>query len=362
MSLSPFRKKNYVGLDLGHYTLKVVQLERSANGFKVAKRDEVLTPPNSIKDGVIIDNDAIVSALRQLMKQAHIGATSAVISVEGGSVVVRNVRIPKMPEATLRKSIKFEAGRYVPTSVDDSYIEFEIIGYPDDAQMDVLIVAAPKDIVQSRIRACHEAGLEVEVVDIAPFAAYRALVEADPAADYANQTIALVDIGAMTTSVSVIAKNVFSMTRSIPHGGGTFTEALKTYFKLSDQDAEAGKCQLDLHELINDEKPSENPPLRVLQPHIDELIREIRRSLNYYQSQQTESGQPNPVTSLVLSGGTGKMHGLADYMTKKLGMPVTPVAIFDNPRFSYLGTDDPGSGLELSVASGLAMRAFSKAA
>ncbi len=362
MSLSPFRKKSYIGLDLGHYTLKVVQIERSGTGYKVTKRDEVPTPVNSIKDGVIIDHDSIVAALRQLVKQAHIGATNAIISVAGGSVVVRNVRIPKMPEATLRKSIKFEAGRYVPTSVEDSYIEFEIIGYPDEGQMDVLIVAAPKDIVQSRIRACHEAGLEVEIVDIAPFAAYRALVEADPSADYAAQTIALVDVGAVTTSVSVIAKNVFSMTRSIPHGGNTLTEALKTYFKLSEEDAEAGKCQLDLHELMNEEKPSENPPLRVLQPHIDELIREIRRSLNYYQSQQTESGQPNPVTAIVLSGGTSKMIGLADYMSKKLGMPVTPVAVFDNPRFSYQGTDDPGSGLELSVASGLAMRAFARAA
>jgi type IV pilus assembly protein PilM len=362
MRLSPFGKKSYVGLDIGHHSIKAVQIDRAGQGWRITKREEVPTPPDSIKDGVIVGPDAIVDALRHLLKAAHIHATSAVISVAGGSVVVRNVRIPKMPEATLRRSIKYEAGRYVPTSVEDSYIEFEIVGYPEQGQMDVLIVAAPKDIVESRIRVCSAAGLEVEIVDIEPFAAYRSLIETDPSAHFSDQTIALVDIGANTTSVSVVSGGQFSMTRSIPQGGRTFTDALRSYFKLSEEDAEAGKRQLDLRELLAEDKPSENPPLRVLQPHIDELIREIRRSLNYYQSQQTEQGQPKPVTTVILSGGAARMPGLDEYMAKKLNLEVRTLGILDNPRFSYGGTDDPGTGMELSVASGLALRAYPKAA
>lgn len=362
MSLSPFRKKSFVGLDLGHFTIKAMQVDRHGDGWRITRQGQTQTPPGTIKDGVVVEHEPIVDALRGLLRHAHIGATSAVISVAGGSVVVRNVRIPKMPEATLRKSIKFEAGRYVPTSVEDSYIEFEILSNTDDGQMDVLIVAAPKDIVESRIKVCEAAGLEVEVVDIEPFAAYRALVEADPSANFLDDTVALVDIGSNTTNVSVVSKGVFSMTRSILHGGGTFTDALKSYFKLTEDDAEAGKRQLDCRELMEEEKPAENPPLRVLQPHIDELIREIRRSLNYYQSQQTEMGQPNPVTSIILSGGVAKMPGLAEYMAKKLGLNVLPLSITANPRFTYAGVDEIDDGLELSVASGLALRAFTKAA
>src|SRR5262249_19415018 len=150
--------------------------------------------------------------------------------------------------------------------------------------------------------ACEAAGLEVDSVDVEPFAAYRSLVEADPEMDLHEQTFSLVDIGAAATRMSVIQNGVFTMTRTIPHGAQMLTEALKSYFKLSDEDAENGKAALDIRELIEDSKPKENPPLRVIQPHVDDLVREIRRSLNYFQSQLSESSQGKPVQTLLLTG------------------------------------------------------------
>jgi len=362
MLLNPFRKKSFVGLDLGHHAIKAVQMERTSAGWRLNKVHSTPTPADSIREGVVVDQEAVAAAIRGLLKKAHIHATSAIISVAGASVVVRTVRIPKMPEATLRKSIKFEAGRYVPTSVEDSFIEFEILRNVEENLMEVLIVAAPKDIVDSRVSACQAAGLDIEVVDIEPFAVFRSIVEADPQFDIPNATLAMIDVGAYTTSVSVISKGVFAMTRSINQGGATLTSELKSYFDLSDEDAESGKAQLDLRSLLDESAPAENPPLRVLQPHVDELVREIRRSLNYYQSQQTESGAPNPVTSVLVCGGGAKLLGLPEYIGNKLGLVVTPAGVFENPRFVYAGTDELGSGLELPVASGLAMRAFAKAA
>jgi type IV pilus assembly protein PilM len=268
-----------------------------------------------------------------------------------------------MPEATLRKSIKYEASRYVPNSTEDSYIEFEIIGPAAENQMDVLIVAAPKDIVESRVRACEAAGLDVEGVDVEAFAAYRSLVESDQLQNWGETTIALVDIGATTTNMGVIEKGVFAMTRTIPHGGQTMTDALKSYFKLSDENAESGKAQLDLKELLgSDKNPKENPPLRIVQPHVDELVREIRRSLNYYQSQQTEGSQTNNVSVLMLCGGCASMQGLAEYIGHKLSLDTRAISLYDNPRFTGPGNDVREHGFALAVASGLAMRAYPKAA
>jgi len=362
MSLSLMRKKAFVGLDLGHGTIKAVQVERTGTGWKLSRAVSAPTPPDCVKDGVVVDIPAMAAAIKQMLKEARMTATSAIIAVAGGTVIVRTVRIPKMPEATLRKSIKFEAGRYVPSSIEDSFIEFEILGEAPDNQMDVMIVAAPREIVESRMRSCAMAGIDVEVVDIEAFAMYRALVESEAEPTSQQTTIALVDVGAHSTHVSVVSKGVFAMTRSIPHAGKTLTEALKGYFKLSDEDAESGKAQLDLTQLLSDEKPLENPPLRVLQPHVDELIREIRRSLNYYQSQQTEQGAPNPVTKILVSGGGAQLTGLAQYLSHKLGIEAEAKGIFDNPRFVSAGTEEPGQGLDLSVASGLAMRAHAKAA
>jgi type IV pilus assembly protein PilM len=362
MSLKLFRKKAYVGVDLGTQSIKVCQIEPNGNHWVVSKRGEAKTPADSIKDGVVVDPLAVSDALKHALKAAKISATNAIIGVAGGSVIVRNVRIPRMPEATLRKSIRFEAGRYVPSSVEDSFIEFEILGEAPENQMDVLIVAAPREIVKSRVDACSKAGLEVEVVDIEAFAMYRALIEAEFNSELAEQTIALVDIGATTTNVSVISKGVFAMTRSIPQAGNTLTNALQSYFKLDYEDAEKGKAQLDLTSLLKTDGPVENPPLRVLQPHIDDLFREIRRSLNYYQSQQTDQGSTKPVTKIIVSGGGARMPGLAEYMGHKLDIPVVSAGVYDCSRFVGTDHDQDDHGFELAVASGLALRSMSKVA
>lgn len=362
MPLNLFKKRAVAGIDIGHHSIKLVMAERGPSGWRITQANSVPTPPESIRESIVVDQDAVSGALKQLLREAGAGSVSANIAVSGGSVVVRTVRIPKMPEATLRKSIKFEAGRYVPTSVDDSFIEFEVVGETEEQQMDVLIVAAPRDVVESRLEACRGAGLEVVAVDIEPFAAYRSLIEADPAGDWDSKTLAMIDVGAATTNVSVISKGQFSMTRTINQGGETLTEALKNYFKLSAEHAEAGKSQLDFRQLLSDKQPQENPPLRVLQPHVDDLIREMRRSLNYFQSQQTDATGSTHVDMLVVTGGGSSLPGLAEYVGDKLAIPVVSSGIFDNPRFTFSGTAELGKGLDLSVASGLAMRSQGLAA
>lgn len=362
MTLSPFGKKSFVGIDLGHFSIKAVQVEKTGAGWEIQRLAVAPTPAESIKESIVIDPQSVGAALKQLLRDFHVSATNCNIAVAGASVVVRNVRIPRMPEQTLRKSIKFEASRYVPSSVEDSYIEFEITGEADENQMDVLIVAASRDVLESRIKACEAAGLEVEAVDVEPFAGFRALVEADHRHNWFEKTIAFVDLGAGTTSMSVVHKGSFAMTRSIPFGGNTLTEALKSYFKLSNEDAEMGKAQLDLRELM-EEGEKENPPLRVVQPHIDDLIREMRRSLNYYQSQQqTENAEAKNIEAIVLSGGSAKMKGLAEYVTHKLGIPTQAMGVLENPRFHVSGLSESEQGLDIAVASGLAMRTFGRAA
>jgi type IV pilus assembly protein PilM len=349
------KKKGAVGIDLGHQWIRVAEIDRSGSGWTVSRVAKAPMPEGAMRDGVVTDTEAAGAALRQLLTQTGMHPSTAHMAVAGGAVVVRSVRIPKMAESALRRSIKIEAGRYVPSSVEDSYIEFEIIGPADETQMDVLIVAAPREVVETRMEAAKKAGLDVESVDIEVFAAYRSLVEADETTGWHDKTVALIDIGAYHTNVSVVQKGVFMMTRTIPQGGSVLTQALMNYFKLSPEEAEEGKAQLDVALLGDDTSPRENPPLRVIQPHLDDLIREIRRSLNYFQSQQSE-GQKIDVEALLVSGGGSKLHGLAEYIAHKLTIPTYCAGVFENPRFTYGGTDEVGGGQEWAVATGLAMR------
>src|ERR1051325_9557873 len=158
MPLNPFAKKASVGVDLGHRSIRVAQIERSGQSWRITRYASDETPAGALKDGVVVEIEPIAQAIRQAMREAHISASSAHIAVSGGTVVVRVVRVPAMAESTLRKSIKYEAGRYVPSSAEESYIEFEIVGKTEDGQMDVLLAAAPKEVVTARMNACEAAG------------------------------------------------------------------------------------------------------------------------------------------------------------------------------------------------------------
>jgi type IV pilus assembly protein PilM len=361
MSLNPFKKSSYVGVDIGHKQIKIAEVEKVGGGYKLSTLACVPTPIDAMKDGVVVDPDVVGIALKAALRENRISASTAVVGVSGASVIVRTIKVPKMLPTMLRKTLKYEAGHYVPSSIEDSYIESEILADLDDGQMEVLIVAAPREVVESKIRACERADLEVDIVDVEPFAAYRALIETNDHTVLNQMTIAIVDIGAAATTVSVVQSGKFAMTRTILQGGQVMTDALKTYFQLTDEHAESGKAQLDFTPLVANPL-TDHAPTKVVQQHADELAREIRRSLGYFQSQQTENSRSNPVTHVVLTGGGAKLPGLGEYMASKLGAEVMTAGVFDNPKFIASATSAPEKGLEWSVVAGLALRGHLKAA
>jgi type IV pilus assembly protein PilM len=351
-----------VGVDIGHSFIKVVQVDKTGTGWKVVKVGTAPTPPDVLRDGNVTNPAELGSAIKLAMKDGHIHTSHAVIAAAGGATFVRTVPFPKMSPNMLRDSVKFEAGRYVPGSVEESYVEAEIVGPLSETQMNVLLASAPKDLVAGRIAACKEAGLHVDIVDIETFAVYRTLVETHPHRSASTETYMILNIGGSSTSVTVIDKGVFVMNRTMPTGGSTLTEALRQAFKLETVDAEAGKTVLDMRELLGG-AVVENPPLKVMASQVDDLVREIRRSLNYLQTQQPQSDGTEPVEvgEIIITGGGAKMKGLDAYISAKLGLPVRALGAFDNTNITNTGCAE-GQGLDLTIAAGLAIRGQLKAA
>jgi type IV pilus assembly protein PilM len=351
-----------VGVDIGHSRIKVAQVDSIGGGYRVTKAGSAPTPPDAIRDGQVNNVEEIGIAIRAALKDAHIGAGHAVIAAAGGAVFVRTVPFPKMTPQMLRDSVKYEAARFVPGSVEDSYVEGEIASALSETQMNVLLAAAPRDVVEGRMAACQDAGLTVSIVELEPFAIYRSLLEFDTTRDVANKTYMIVDIGAANTGVTVVEKGQFVMNRSMPTAGNAFTDALKNAFKLEQVDAEAGKSVLDMHELLNPAAP-ENPPLKVIQTQVDDLIRELRRSINYLQTQsQPDEGKGSvTIEDIVLTGGGAKLKGLGPYIQSKLNIPVHTLGVFDNTTIIQSGQID-NTGHDLAVATGLAIRSQLRAA
>jgi type IV pilus assembly protein PilM len=130
---------------------------------------------------------------------------------------------------------------------------------------------------------------------------------------------------------------------------------------LNEQDAEAGKSQLDVRGLLPNSGIDDTPPLRVIQPHVDDLLREIRRSMNYFQSQQTESTDGRKIEKILLSGGGAKLPGLDSYFAHRLEVAVETAGLFSNSRI-LPPSSDVDTGTEFVVAGGLSLRTFGKVA
>jgi len=356
-----FGNETVVGIDIGSNTIKAMQLEPSGTGWKVTNAAIQQTPPESCRDGAITMILDVGQAIKSLLKSSGIRCTKAVAAISGSQVIVRQVQMPRMSEASLRKSIRYEASRYISTSMENNVVEFEILGdVPDTDQMNVMLVAAPTEVVESRVQVLEAAGLEPIAIDVEAFSIIRSLVEASTDEEMHSKTIAIVDIGASHTDVNIVANGKFALTRSIPIAGDSFTNSIRTLTGFSFEDAERMKFEMAAQSSIDKLSTSdgESKSWRVVQPLLDELLREIRRSNQFYQQQFPEGADHATVSSIILVGGSSRMPGMAAYVESKLNIPTRIGDAFSgqiNPgRYDQDFVDDYGP--VFVIAAGLALK------
>ncbi|MCE5200637.1 type IV pilus assembly protein PilM [bacterium] len=363
MLSSLFSKETTVGIDIGSSCIKAVEIEPTARGWELVNAAVAPTPADAIREGVIVNVAEVSQQIRSLLKEAGIRATGAISAISGSQVIVRQVQFPKMPEATLRKSIKYEASKHISSSMEDSAVEFEILGDVPDSpgMMNVMLVAAPREMVDTRVAAIESAGLEPLVIDVEAFAIIRALVDFSASDEYLQKTVALIDMGASHTDVNIVSKGEFALTRNIPIAGNSFTNAVKSLTGSSFDDAERAKLEMTSGSPLDElsAREGDNRSWKVVQPLLDELIREIRRSIHYYQSQFPEGSPEALVSQITLTGGTARMPGMSAYMSAKLSIPTQIADIFSQ---SAIGTSKISPefvsehGPVLAVGTGLGLK------
>jgi type IV pilus assembly protein PilM len=228
--------------------------------------------------------------------------------------------------------------------------------------MDVMLVGTSRDLVESRVAIAQMAGLEPVAVDIEAFAILRAVVELTPE-DFADENLrAIVDIGAAHTEVIILSGPDFALTRSIPISGDTFADALKNQLRIEPSEAELRKRDVDMGALITGEGSQESIELaRIVQTTMDELLREIRRSINYFQSQLAEEGVTTNLSEILLVGGSAQIRNLSSYMSARLGIPTRLCDPFATAQLETSAEAEEWlqeQGPSLTGALGLALKEF----
>ena len=349
--------QRYVGIDFGSFELKAVQFAATPRGPVLEHVHKIATPANAVKDGVVTDTPLVGDAIRQLMADGAFTAKRTVTAVAGPSVVVRQVTMPVMSERELRESTKFEAERFLPYSVDEAQMDAKILGKAEDGQnMDVLIVAAQRDLVLSQASALQYAGLSPAIVEVEPFSMVRAMVApGDPEFD---QNVAIINVGAASTSINITKSGFVPFTRNVPIGGAQITRAIAQGLNISMDEAEAMKRE---KAAILSQKDAEPVPpavtriFNVITPPLSELVTEIHKSLDYFRTRF----RGETIENVYLGGGTARLKNLDAFLAHELGIPVQMADPLERAAFNP--ADFPADylkdlGPSLMVAAGLAKR------
>src|SRR5512139_1001483 len=235
------RGKLAVGLDIGSSSVKLVHLKEGKRGLHLLAWGQAPLPPEAIVDGALMNSAAIVQAIQELVAQQKVKTREVAIGVRGHSVIIKKISLPRMTQEELDESIQWEAEQYIPFDVKDVNIDTQILTPQADAagQMDVLLVAAKKDLINDFTSVCAEAGLTATVVDVDAFAVQNAYEANYP--QVPNQPVVLINVGAAVTNINIVNNGMATFTRDITIGGNAFTEEIQKQLNISAEEAEALK-------------------------------------------------------------------------------------------------------------------------
>jgi type IV pilus assembly protein PilM len=340
-------------LDIGSGSIKVCQLKPAKRGnYQLSAFGMVQLPPEAIVDGALMNSTAVVDAIQELFTTQKIKHKEVATSVSGHSVIIKKINLPQMSPEELEESIQWEAEQYIPFDINDVNIDVQILNTESTqaGQMDVLLVAAKKDMVNDYTEVITSAGLTPVVVDIDAFA-----VQNQFEINYEvprSETVVLINIGASVTNINVLANGVSTFTRDISIGGGQFTDAVQKALNVSYDEAEAlklGGGGADSDAVVPQEVE------RVLQTESEAIANEVQRSLDFYAATSADAH----LARIFLSGGSAKIPALVKTIEGRTGVPVEVMNPFRNVDIST-GRFDPAYLSNIApmaaVAVGLALR------
>ena len=337
-----------IGLDIGTSSIKGVQLTRAGQGYRVAAFAREPLLPGVLGDDGLRDPEGVSAAIRRLLERTGVRSANIAAALPGKSAIVKRITLPAMTSAELDAAIKWEAEQHIPFPLSDVQLHYEALGTAGDGarDMDVLLVAARRESVAALAAVIADAGHTAKVVDVGALALRNAYT--------ANRlggrgsTVALLDVGASATTVTIVVDRQPAFVRHVTLGGQAYTEAIQEAFDLSFEAAE------DLKTRATPEGPRVPGLESVLHATTGALIGEIRSTLDFFRS----ATGAERIDRLFVCGGGSLVAGLLEALRQRLD--IATVA-FDPFRLlggapKHVPGGSSGAPCIAAVAVGLALR------
>ncbi len=346
-----------LGLDISSTSVKLLELSKSGNDYRVESYGVEPLPENAVVEKNISDVDGVGEAIQRLIERSKTKVKFAAVAVAGSAVITKTIEMnAELSEDEMENQLQVEADQYIPYPLEEVALDFEVQGPSprNEEQVEVLIAACRRENVEMREAALELGGLKAKVVDIEAHCMQRTFemirnqfFEIDEDDEDDDKVIAVVDIGATMTTLSVLTNSGAPYTREQLFGGKQLTEEIQRRYSLSVEEAGLAKKQGGLPDDYETE---------VLQPFKEAVVQQVTRSLQFFYS----SSAYDDVDHIILAGGTSSIDGLSDMVAAKLGTPCTIANPFGNMTLSSrvneanLAADAPA----LMIACGLALRSF----
>ncbi|MCL5004085.1 MAG: pilus assembly protein PilM [Patescibacteria group bacterium] len=339
---------NFFGLDIGNSSLKLVEVKIDRSKGKVLSlygSSSLSHPVNLAVDGPE-DLKELSSVIREFVDSYSLSSNKVVVALPESQIFTRVVSLPKMPEKELAKAMQYEAQQYIPVSLSEVSLDYQMISdSPTSAeQMEILVIAAPKTLVSKYLKVLKDSSLEVAALETETMAVARSLI-----ADAKTPCSLVVNIGALTTDLSVVSGATIRFTRSISTGGTSLARAISQSLGFDLNQAEEYKRTYGL-----DSSQLEGKITQAIKPIFDVVIDEIKRSTAFYNTHHKE----DKVKRVVVCGGTASLPGILIYMASSLDLEVilgnSWSRIYIPAKFSQKELEE--SGPSYAVAAGLALK------
>jgi type IV pilus assembly protein PilM len=339
------RKKTTVGLDIGSGLVKVAVVDHSRKQPELVKVAVVPLLADAIVEGEVMDPGIVAEAIQSALAAANVKGKKVVTAVGGRDVIIKKIQIERVKEPQARELMRWEAEQHVPFDMESVELDFQILDPHDDGvEMSVLLVAAKRELIESKLRVLTDAGLEPGMVDIDAFALHNAFEINYPEA--MRGVVALVNIGHDVTNINILEDGVPILTRDITLGTRRLREDLQRERGISADEAQQLLQGYDRSTHLD----------AVLESRGEEIAVGIERAAAFLASSSRTAGS---VRAIYTCGGGARIPGLSDALADRLRIsvqqanPLTNLTIRDGALDSLV-TDEVASLLMLPI--GLAMR------
>jgi type IV pilus assembly protein PilM len=334
-----------VGLDIGSGLLKLVAVDHGKGGPVMSGVSVTPVLADAIVEGEIMDPGIVSDTIQGLFKTAGIKQKKVVVAVGGRDVIIKKIQVDRMKESEAFEVVRWEAQQHVPFDIEAVELDFQILDPEGEGlQMDVLLVAAKRDLVEDKVHLLSQAGLDAGVVDVDAFALHNAFEVNHP--DAMEGVVALLNIGHELTNVNVLEEGVPLLTRDLTIGTRKIREDLQRERGLSADDAEGL--------LKGFERSPDLDPF--VQARGEEIAVGLERASAFLQSASRDAGS---IQRIFCCGGGARVPGLTDVLNQRLNVPVevaNPIQRLNAKDGIFDTVDVDEVAPLLMLATGLALR------